>query len=140
MIKGVYYLSICFSRCLKLGLGTSTDNRTGIFTGISPHNRYFAPVYRSTQCCSDLLSLSSYINGHSQEFDFYARFRGFLVALPRAYCQERKTETEGVVSFPLLEAKMPPYVGFTPFIYHHNKFVFFTRRHFHERERKSSAP
>ena len=26
-----------------------------------------------------------------------------------------ETETEGVVSFPLLEAKMPPYVGFAPF-------------------------
>ena len=64
-------------------LGTGMDNCTGIFTSISPQNRYFAPVYRSTQCCSDLLSLSSYINGHSQEFDFYARFRGFLVALPR---------------------------------------------------------
>ena len=80
---------------LPLELGTGTDNRTGIFTGISPQNRYFAPVYRSTQCCSDLLSLSlslslsSHINGHSQEFDFYARFRGFLVALPRAYWQER---------------------------------------------------
>ena len=36
-----------------LGLGTGTDNRTGIFTGISPLNRYFAPVCRSTQCCSD---------------------------------------------------------------------------------------
>ena len=68
---------------LRLGLGT------GIFTGISPQNRYFAPVYRSTQCCSDLLSLSSYINGQSQEFDFYARFRGLLVARPRAYWQER---------------------------------------------------
>ena len=73
----------------ELGLGTGMDNRTGIFTGISPQNRYFAPVYRSAQCCSDLLSLSSYINGHSQEFDFYARFRGFLGALPRAYWQER---------------------------------------------------
>ena len=79
---------------LSVGLGTGTDNRTSIFTGISPQNRYFAPAYRSTQFCSDLplslsLSLSSYINGHSQEFDFYARFRGFLVALPRAYWQER---------------------------------------------------
>ena len=36
-----------------LGLGTGTDNRTAIFTSISPQNRYFAPVYRSTQCCSD---------------------------------------------------------------------------------------
>ena len=75
----------------RLGLGTGTDNRTGIFTGISPQTQYFAPVYWSTQCCSDLLSLSlsSYINGHSQEFDFYAGFTGFLVALPRAYWQER---------------------------------------------------
>ena len=45
-----------------IGLGTGTDNRTGIFTGISPQNRYFAPVYRSTQCCSDLLSLSLLIS------------------------------------------------------------------------------
>ena len=47
-------------------------------------------------------------------------------------------QTEGVVSFPLLEAKMPPYVGFAPF----SKFVFFTRRHFREREteRESHAP
>ena len=73
----------------ELGMGTGTDCRTGIFTGISLQNRYFAPVYRSTQYCCDLLSLSSYINGHSQKFDFYARFRGFLVALPRAYWQER---------------------------------------------------
>ena len=36
---------------------------------------------------------------------------------------------DGVVSFPLLEAKMPPYVGFAPFISQHSKFVFFTRRH-----------
>ena len=43
---------------------------------------------------------------------------------------------DGVVSFPLLEAKMPPYVGFAPFISHHNKFVFFARRHFCERERQ----
>ena len=42
---------------LVIGLGTGTDNQTGIFTGISPQNRYFAPVYQSTQCCSDLLSL-----------------------------------------------------------------------------------
>ena len=79
------------AQVLFVGLGTDTDNRTGIFTGISPQNQYFALVYRSTQCCSDLLSLSlsSYINGHSQEFDFYARFRGFLVSLPRAYWQER---------------------------------------------------
>ena len=34
------------------------DNRTGI----SPQNRYFAPAYRSTQCCSDLLSLSLLIS------------------------------------------------------------------------------
>ena len=75
----------------SLGLGTGTDNRTVIFTGISSQNRYFAPVYRSTQCCSDLLSLSlsSNINGHSQDFDFYARFKGFLVALPKSYWQER---------------------------------------------------
>ena len=32
---------------------------------------------------------------------------------------------------------MPPYIGFAPFISHHNKFVFFTRRHFRERERES---
>ena len=31
---------------------------------------------------------------------------------------------------------MPPYAGFAPFISHHNKFVFFTRRHFRERERE----
>ena len=65
--------------CYDLGLGTGTDNRTGIFTGISPQSWYFAPVYRSTQCCSDLLSHSSYINGHSQEFDFYARLEGSLL-------------------------------------------------------------
>ena len=47
---------------------------------------------------------------------------------------------DGVVSFPLLEARMPPYVGFAPFISHHNKFVFFTHRHFDEREKESSAP
>ena len=45
----------------QIGLGTGTDNRTGIFTGISPQNRYFAPVYRSTQCCSGLLSLSLFL-------------------------------------------------------------------------------
>ena len=32
-----------------LELGTGTDNHTGIFTGISPLNRYFAPVYRGTR-------------------------------------------------------------------------------------------
>ena len=47
---------------------------------------------------------------------------------------DRQRETEGVVSFHLLEARMPPYAGFAPFISHHNKFVFFTLRHFHERE------
>ena len=79
------------ARCvvMEIGLGTGTDNRACIFTGISPQNRYFVPVYQSTQCCSDLLSLSSYINGRNQEFDFYARFRVFLVVLPRAYWQEQ---------------------------------------------------
>ena len=55
----------------------------------------YTGVHNVAVICSLSLSLSSYINGHSQEFDFYARFRGFLVALPRAYWQERQTETEG---------------------------------------------
>ena len=59
--------------------GTNVSLGLGIRTGISPQNRYFAPVYRSTQCCSDLLSLSPYINGHSQEFDFYASLEGSLL-------------------------------------------------------------
>ena len=52
----------CTRWICSIGLGTGTDNRTGIFTGISPQNRYFTPVYRSTQCCSDLLSLSLLIS------------------------------------------------------------------------------
>ena len=69
-----------------VGQGTGTDNRTDIFY------RYFTPepifctgIPEYTMLQWIALSLSSYINGHSQEFDFYARFRGFLVALPRAY-------------------------------------------------------
>ena len=53
---------MCAGCCLLVGLGTGADNHTGIFTSISPQNRYFAPVYWSTQCCSDLLSLSLLIS------------------------------------------------------------------------------
>ena len=75
--------------CL-LGLGTGTDNRTGISPVFHPRTgilHRYTGVHNVAVICS--LSLSSYINGHSQEFDFYARFRWFLVELPRAYWQER---------------------------------------------------
>ena len=55
--------------------------RTGIL-------HQYTGVHNVAVICS-LSLLISYIKGHSQEFDFYARFRGFLVALPRAYWQER---------------------------------------------------
>ena len=80
------------NRRVQVGLGTGTDNRTGIFyRHFTPEPVYCTciPEYTMLQSFALSLSLSSYINGHSQEFDFYARFRGFLVALPRAYWQER---------------------------------------------------
>ena len=83
-VSGVHFEGFCE------GLGTGTDNRTGIFTLYFTPEPIFCtgiPEYTMLQCFA--LSLSSYINGHSQKFDFYTRFRGFLVALPRVYWQER---------------------------------------------------